>query len=164
MCFCKETSIMYRKCSHSIILWIIYWYLPTLSIVQYIYMLSVYCHVKGHLIKLQQLNIVLLNKNKYILLMNNCFQTGFWSIPCVLKCIISIKSVQLKLNVGPNDSAKIGRNCIKQFNQGMRYGCANKDSVVKNSQQLSGAVFLTLKLKPWSGTGRVQGLCYRQHL
>lgn len=43
--------------------------------------------------------------------MNNCFPTGFWSIPCVLKYIISIESVQLKITVGPNDSAKIEINC-----------------------------------------------------
>lgn len=50
----------------------------------------------------------------------------------------------------------------KWFNQGTQFSCANKR--FKYSQQLSGAVCLTLTLKPCSGTGRVQGPCYRLHL
>lgn len=34
----------------------------------------------------------------------------------------------------------------------------------KSSRQISGVVCLTQSLTPWSGTGRSQGLCYRQHL
>lgn len=83
-------------------------------------------------------------KKKYISLIKDCFETCSWRIPCVVNIICS---VQVMLNV------VLQKPDTQSYKQRLE--------TAKNSRRLSAAARLPLWLRPCSGTGRVQGLCYR---